>query len=122
MLTIGRHLSVEDALRGARAPLRLRWDVAARRRATRSAARIRRAVADGEWIYGVTTGFGSNAVHPIAAKDAAALQRNLLESHAFGAGERFADEVVRLSLLLRVARVDVERAQLFEGELVVAAG
>ena len=102
MLTIGRHLSVEDALRGARAPLRLRWDLAARRRATRSAARIRRAVADGEWIYGVTTGFGSNAVHPIAAKDAAALQRNLLESHAFGAGERFADEVVRLSLLLRV--------------------
>ena len=82
--------------------MRLRIDPVARRRVAASAARIKAAVASAEWIYGVTTGFGSNAVHPIAAKDAAALQKNLLESHAFGAGERFPDEVVRLALLLRI--------------------
>jgi histidine ammonia-lyase len=99
--TIGRHLSVEDALAGAAGPSRLRWDPAARRRAAASAARIRRAVDDGEWIYGVTTGFGSNATHPIRREDAAALQENLITSHAFGAGTPFPDEVVRLALLLR---------------------
>ncbi|MCC7138817.1 MAG: histidine ammonia-lyase [Planctomycetes bacterium] len=102
MLTVGRHLSIEDALEGARAPTRLRWDPAARRRATTSAARVARAVARSERVYGITTGFGSNAVHGIDRADAEALQRNLLVSHAFGAGDRFPDEVVRLALLLRI--------------------
>lgn len=102
MPTVGRHLSVADALAGARAPSPLRWDPVARRRATASAARIRRAVASGERVYGVTTGFGSNAVHAVGATDAAALQENLIVSHAFGAGDPFPDEVVRLALLLRI--------------------
>jgi len=101
-LEIGRHLSLEDALLGARGPGRLRWHAPAKRRATASAARIERAVKDGEWIYGVTTGFGSNAIHGIAKEDASALQENLLVSHAFGAGDPFPDETVRLALLLRI--------------------
>ena len=101
MLTIGRHLTLADALTGARAPVALRWDPAARRRASSAAERIRRAVAKDEGIYGVTTGFGSNAGRRIAPEDAAALQENLLVSHAFGAGAPFDDEVVRLALLLR---------------------
>ena len=101
MLVIGRSLSVADALAGSTAPTRLRWDPAGKRRAAASAARIGRAVAKSERIYGVTTGFGSNAIHAIDPKDAAALQENLIVSHAFGAGEPFPDEVVRLALLLR---------------------
>src|SRR5205085_7244614 len=101
VLVIGRSLSVEDAIAGSTGPRRLAWDPAGKRRATASAARIARAVARGERIYGVTTGFGSNAVHPVDPKDAAALQENLNVSHAFGAGEPFPDEVVRLALLLR---------------------
>ncbi|HVG94257.1 MAG TPA: histidine ammonia-lyase [Planctomycetota bacterium] len=100
--TVGRHLSVEVALEGARKPLRLRWDPVAKRRAVASAKRIRAAVERGERIYGVTTGFGSNATHAIASDDASALQENLLVSHAFGAGPPFPDEVVRLALLLRI--------------------
>lgn len=105
MLTLGRHLSVDDALRGARAPGRLQWDPRARARAQRSADRVARAVAAGERVYGITTGFGSNATHGIDRADAAALQRNLLVSHAFGAGAPFPDEVVRLALLLRTHAV-----------------
>jgi histidine ammonia-lyase len=101
-VTVGRHLSVEDALEGARSPRPLRWDAPAKRRAQASARRIRDAVERGEWIYGVTTGFGSNATHTIAPQDAPALQENLLVSHAFGAGAPFPDEVVRLALLLRI--------------------
>ena len=92
MLEIGRHLSIEDALDGASAPRPLSWNKAARKRATASAARVARAVEKGEWIYGVTTGFGSNAIHGIAPEDAEKLQENLLVSHAFGAGEPFSDE------------------------------
>lgn len=101
MLEIGRHLSIEDALDGALAPSRLRWNPESRRRAAASAKRVARAVAEREWIYGVTTGFGSNATHGIEPEDAERLQENLLVSHAFGAGAPFPDEVVRLALLLR---------------------
>ena len=101
MLVIGRRLSVADAITGSVGPQRLTWDPAGKRRAAASAARIARAVAGGERIYGVTTGFGSNAIHSIHPKDAAALQENLIVSHAFGAGEPFPDAVVRLALLLR---------------------
>jgi histidine ammonia-lyase len=100
-LAIGRRLDADDAVDAALSPRRLAWDAASRRRAVASAKRIRRAVDRAEWVYGVTTGFGSNAVHPIRPEDAAELQRNLIVSHAFGAGEPFSDEVVRLALLLR---------------------
>jgi histidine ammonia-lyase len=63
---------------------------------------VRRAVERDERIYGVTTGFGSNADRRVRPEDAGRLQENLLTSHAFGAGAPFPDEVVRLSLLLRV--------------------
>jgi histidine ammonia-lyase len=101
-LEIGTRLSVEDAWSGADAPRRLAWAPAARRRAEASAARVRRAVERDERIYGVTTGFGSNADRRVLPEDAARLQENLLTSHAFGAGAPFPDEVVRLSLLLRI--------------------
>jgi len=101
-LVIGADLSVEQALAGAREPHRLRLAPGAAGRIDASTARIRRAVADGEWVYGVTTGFGSNAVQPIRAEDAPALQRNLLVSHAFGEGPPLPDGTVRLALLLRI--------------------
>ena len=101
-LTIGGSLSVEDALRGARGPHPLRLASGTKTRVRASADRIRRAVRDGEWVYGVTTGFGSNAVSPIEAKDAPTLQHNLLMSHAIGDGPPFEDSTVRLALLLRI--------------------
>ena len=102
ILRIGGNLSVADALRGGDAPLRLRLVPGAAGRIDAAAKRIRKAVTRGEWVYGVTTGFGSNAVKQIRDDDAPALQRNLLVSHAFGQGPPLADDVVRLALLLRI--------------------
>jgi histidine ammonia-lyase len=58
------------------------------------------ALASGEAIYGVTTGIGNLASVRIGAEDAAALQLNLVRSHAVGAGPPLEREVVRGMLAL----------------------
>ena len=63
---------------------------------------IARAVAEGERIYGVTTGFGSLARTTISADQVSELQRRLVLSHSAGTGPLLADETVRRILLLKV--------------------
>lgn len=53
-------------------------------------------------IYGVTTGFGKFSNVKISKEDCALLQKNLLMTHAVGAGNPFPEEVVRGMLILRV--------------------
>ncbi len=52
-------------------------------------------------VYGVNTGFGFLADVRISAREIAALQRNLIRSHAVGVGPALSIEVVRAMLLLR---------------------
>jgi histidine ammonia-lyase len=66
-----------------------------------SRAVVERAVAEGQVVYGVTTGFGRFADIAIAPADRAALQRNLIQSHAAGVGPELPPPVVRAMLLLR---------------------
>ncbi|WP_342360883.1 histidine ammonia-lyase [Terrarubrum flagellatum] len=68
-----------------------------------SAAVVARIVASGEATYGVNTGFGKLASVRIAAKDLAALQRNLILSHAAGTGPDLPDRIVRLILGMKAA-------------------
>jgi len=53
-------------------------------------------------IYGVTTGFGSNADKLIETKDTVDLQLNLLRSHACGVGNPFSKEIVRAIMVIRL--------------------
>ena len=53
-------------------------------------------------IYGVTTGFGSNADKLIETKDTVDLQLNLLRSHACGVGNNFSKEIVRAIMVIRL--------------------
>jgi histidine ammonia-lyase len=64
---------------------------------------VERAAASEKLTYGVNTGFGKLARRRIDAASVAALQRNLVLSHAAGTGEVLPDAVVRLVLLLKVA-------------------
>lgn len=73
----------------------------ARERMEAGAAFVEAAVARGEKIYGITTGFGALQHVRIPAVDLARLQRNLLVSHAVSTGEPLPDPVVRAMLLLR---------------------
>jgi histidine ammonia-lyase len=69
----------------------------------RSAAALARILAKGEPVYGINTGFGKLASVRIADGDLAALQRNLVLSHAAGVGEPAPVAVVRLMLALKLA-------------------
>jgi histidine ammonia-lyase len=59
------------------------------------------AVASGDVVYGITTGFGALASTHIGIDEAITLQYNLIRSHASGVGDPLPDELVRAILLLR---------------------
>lgn len=92
-------------------------DVQALRRVARAADFLAAQVAREEPIYGVSTGFGSNAdkllgAHPLRDELPGAtpsgrsphieLQNNLIVTHAVCVGEAFAPEVVRAMLCIRI--------------------
>ena len=55
-----------------------------------------------EVVYGVTTGFGKFSDVVISKEDCVQLQKNVIMTHAVGAGEAFPTEVVRGIILLRL--------------------
>jgi histidine ammonia-lyase len=78
-------------------------DPAALPAAAASAAAVQAIVAKGAPVYGVNTGFGKLATVRIAAEDLAALQRNIVLSHAAGVGEPMAPASARLMMALKLA-------------------
>ena len=62
---------------------------------------VEQAVAEGQTIYGVTTGFGGMAGVPVPRDQAAASQNNLLKFLATGAGDPIDRRNVRAAMLLR---------------------
>lgn len=67
-----------------------------------SAAAVRRAAEGAAAVYGINTGFGKLASTRIPAADTAALQRNLVRSHAAGVGDPLPPAVVRSILGLKL--------------------
>jgi histidine ammonia-lyase len=88
---------LEQVARGAPPP---RLEQADRERIAAGRGLIERLLESDAVVYGVTTGFGQLSSVRIAHADAATLQRNLVRSHAVGAGEPLPAEVVRGMLLL----------------------
>src|SRR6202171_5509187 len=74
---------------------------AARARMERSRARVEKAAASREPVYGVSTGFGALAGTRVAPLRQPELQLALVRSHAAGMGPPVEDEVVRATMLLR---------------------
>ena len=68
-----------------------------------SAAAVARILAKGEPVYGINTGFGKLASVRIGDADLATLQRNIVLSHAAGAGAPSPIPVVRLMMALKMA-------------------
>ncbi len=83
------------------APLRL--DPASAPAIAASAAAIARILAKGAPVYGINTGFGKLASVRIEDGDLAALQRNIVLSHAAGTGAPSPVAVVRLMMALKLA-------------------
>jgi histidine ammonia-lyase len=101
ILLDGSHLSLADLL--AIADDRAEVGLAPQARARVAASRaVVDAKAEGEAaVYGVNTGFGNFAETRINKTDLAALQLNLLRSHAAGVGEPLPVRAVRAAMALR---------------------
>ncbi len=98
----GQHLTIEDVVAVARNPeVRVRIDDEAQARVARSRAAVERFLARGDVVYGVTTGFGHFRDRVIEPGETAALQRNLLRSHATGVGPPLDEDAVRAMMLVR---------------------
>jgi histidine ammonia-lyase len=82
---------------------RIRLDPAALPAIAASARTVEAIVARGEPVYGINTGFGKLASVRIGPVDLAALQRNIVLSHAAGVGEPMPAANVRLMMALKVA-------------------
>src|ERR671912_3039867 len=53
-------------------------------------------------IYGINTGLGPMAQYKISEEDQRQLQYNLIRSHSSGAGEPFAEDLARATMLARL--------------------
>jgi len=62
---------------------------------------VQRILEENRVVYGITTGVGELANRLISPEDAAALQLNLVRSHATNVGDPFPEDVVRGVMLLR---------------------
>ena len=98
----GRSLGIADVVRIAREPgASARLDPGAREALIASRELVERAIASGQTIYGINTGFGKLANVRIAPDKLDLLQVNLIRSHAAGVGTPLPAGVVRAVMLLR---------------------
>ncbi|HEU4325463.1 MAG TPA: aromatic amino acid ammonia-lyase [Roseiflexaceae bacterium] len=100
----GQNLTIEQVNRVARrgAPVSIQDDPNITQRLAESCAYIERAVADGQPIYGVTSGFGGMANVAVSPAQAADLQNNLIWYHKTGVGPLLPFADVRAAMVLRV--------------------
>lgn len=100
MIALGEPLALADVVAVARGePVTLAPSAAERMRVARAV--VEDAVARGETVYGVTTGFGSLATVRIPSEQAAELQQAIVRSHATAVGPFLAREEARAMLALR---------------------
>jgi histidine ammonia-lyase len=84
-------------------PLRVQLSRADLARLRRGEAVVERLLARDATAYGINTGFGLLAQTRIPHEQLRQLQRNLVLSHAAGVGTLLPDEVVRLTIALKIA-------------------
>jgi histidine ammonia-lyase len=97
----GTRLTLVNLDEVARRRVRVELSPSARRAIAASRRTVDRALARGERVYGVNTGFGKFADVTIPPEDIEELQRNLVRSHAAGVGAPLPDPAVRAMMVLR---------------------
>src|SRR5712691_1317052 len=97
----GRSLSIDDVIAVARRNVSVTLDPKMLKGVAESRRAVESAVARGQTIYGVNTGFGKLAHVRIPPDQARQLQLNLIRSHASGVGEPLPPDAVRAMMVLR---------------------
>lgn len=103
MVTItGNTLTLEEVVRVCRLHEQVELSNDAVEKIIKSRKIVDDFVDNGDVVYGITTGFGKFSDVSISKEESKLLQKNLIITHAVGAGKPFANEVVRGIMLLRV--------------------
>ena len=98
----GHDLTLEAFVAVCREGVQVELSVEARNNILASREVVDRLVEDEAVVYGITTGFGKFSDVSISHDECKLLQKNLIITHAVGAGEPFENAVVRGMMLLRV--------------------
>ncbi|MEG0019317.1 MAG: aromatic amino acid lyase, partial [Oscillospiraceae bacterium] len=98
-------LTLEEFVAVARDGAKVELSQEAIERINASRAVVDKFVEDEKPVYGVTTGFGKFSNVSVSKEDCALLQKNLIITHAVGAGDPFAEEISRGMLLLRTNNI-----------------
>ena len=101
ILLNGRELTVEQVIRLSSAYEAAAIAEEAKGPMDTARAYVEKKVEENAVVYGLTTGFGKFQDKYISKEDTAALQRNLIVSHACAMGEPFPEDVTRGIMLLR---------------------
>jgi histidine ammonia-lyase len=99
----GGALAIQDVVEVAREGRKVELTEQARARLAASRTDLEQAIAAGEVLYGVNTGFGSLARQRIDGAQLREIQKNLILSHAAGVGEPLPADTVRAMMLLLIA-------------------
>lgn len=97
----GNELTLDDIVKVSRQGYKVELTKEAEDRVIKSRSIVDEIVANDRVIYGITTGFGKFSDVTISGEDCKQLQRNLIISHACGAGKAFSNETVKTIMLLR---------------------
>ncbi len=98
----GQDLTLEQVEAVARHGAQVELSEQAKEAILRSRKVVDDIIAQKKVVYGVTTGFGSFCNTVIATEESKLLQKNLIITHAVGAGNPFPTEVAKTMMLLRV--------------------
>jgi len=98
----GSTLSLEDLVKVCRNKYSVELSEESQINILASRKKVDEFIESGKTIYGITTGFGKFSDVNITKNDSILLQKNLIITHAVGAGSTLDTEIVRGIILLRV--------------------
>lgn len=102
IIITGETLTLEEVVLVCRNYYQVELSQAAIEKINKSRKVVDDFVDNGDVIYGITTGFGKFSDVTISKEESRLLQKNLIITHAVGAGNPFCTEIVRGIILLRI--------------------
>ena len=122
-LVVGAELTLADVAAVAEQGRRVELSAAARARIVDGRRVVERLLADGEPVYGLTTGVGALKRVAVGPAEQERFNRLLLRSHRTGTGPNAPDAVIRATLLAQLAGFAQGHAGVREGlaDLLVSA-
>ena len=102
VILTGQTLTLDEVVRVCRQNAAVTLSEEAKERVAASSKVVEQIVNENRVVYGVTTGFGKFSDVVISSDESKLLQKNLIVTHAVGAGEPFSGDISRGILLLRI--------------------